>query len=55
MSTQFLPVSFAFDILMAFIVGGVKILYRFAYAVLKFNKDFIKSLKDPDEVMEKLQ
>ena len=41
--------------MMAFIMDGVKILYRFAYGILKHNKEFIKSLKDPQQVLEKLR
>lgn len=42
-----MPFPIAIDILMAFITEGVKILYRFTYAIIKYHKDFIKNQTDP--------
>lgn len=44
---HFVPLPVALDILMAFLVEGVKIIFRYTYAVMKTNKNFIKKCTDP--------
>lgn len=44
--TDFLPLSSLIDVMMIFLVEGVKGLFRFTYAISKLNKDFIKTLDD---------
>ncbi len=40
---HFVPLPVGVDILMCFLTEGVKIIYRYTYAVLKYHKDFIKT------------
>ena len=40
--TYFVTLPIALDILMMFLIEGVKILFRYTYAVMKCNKKFIK-------------
>jgi hypothetical protein len=40
---HFVPLPIATDILMCFLSEGVKIIYRYTYALLKYHKDFIKT------------
>ena len=51
----FIPLSIATDVLMMFLSEGVKILFRFTYAVLKTNKKFIKKCNNPVELLGKLK
>lgn len=44
--TDFLPLSSLIDVMMIFLVEGIKGLFRFTYAISKLNKDFIKTLDD---------
>jgi hypothetical protein len=41
--SYFVPLPVAVEVLMMFLVEGNKILFRYAYALLKCNKKFIKS------------
>lgn len=41
--TEFLPLHIATDFLIMFLVEGIKIVFRYAYAVLKTHKSFIKT------------
>jgi len=53
---HFVPLPVAIDILMCFLTEGVKIVYRYTYAILKYHKDFIKtSCLNPDDLMPKLR
>jgi hypothetical protein len=45
--TSFVSLPIAIDILCMYLVEGVKILFRFTYAVMKVNKGFIKKCSDP--------
>jgi hypothetical protein len=38
----FVPLPIALDILMCFLAEGVKIVYRYTYAILKYHKEYIK-------------
>ena len=40
--TSFVSLPIAIDILCMYLVEGVKILFRYTYAVMKVNKSFIK-------------
>lgn len=44
---HFVPLPIAIDILMMFLVEGVKILFRYTYAVLKAHKGFVKKVANP--------
>ena len=43
LTAQFLPLHIATDYLLMYLVEGMKIVFRYAYAVLKCHKTFIKS------------
>lgn len=50
---RFLPLYIATDVLMMYLVEGVKIIFRYAYSVLKLQKDFIKkTCSDPHLLLE---
>jgi hypothetical protein len=53
--TYFLSLPIALDILMMFLNEGVKILFRFTYAIMKCHKHFIKKCTSAPELMEYLQ
>ena len=40
--SRFLPLHLATDVILMYLVEGVKIIFRYSYAVLKVQKDFIK-------------
>ena len=42
MTTHFVPLAVALDILMMYLIEGNKILFRYTYAILKVNKHYIK-------------
>lgn len=44
--TSFVSLPIAIDILFMYLVEGVKILFRFTYAVMKCNKAFIKKIQN---------
>lgn len=45
----------ALDILMVFLREGVKTVFRFTYATLKLHKNFIKTIKQKEELFLKLK
>jgi hypothetical protein len=52
---RFMPLYIAIDVLLMYLVEGVKIIFRYAYAILKTKKDFIKkTCTDPTHLMEQL-
>jgi hypothetical protein len=53
--THFLALPITIELLMMFLTEGAKILFRFTYAILKVNKNFIKNLTDPAFLLEELQ
>jgi hypothetical protein len=53
--TYFLTLPIALDILMMFLNEGVKILFRFTYAIMKCHKHFIKKCTSATELMDFLQ
>ena len=53
---HFLPLPVALEVLMCFLTEGVKIIYRYTYAILKYHKNFIKtSCNNPDELITQLR
>jgi hypothetical protein len=46
--SHFVPLPVALDILMVYLVEGVKIIFRYTYGVMKCHKHFIKKCTDPD-------
>lgn len=55
MITGFVPLPVALDILMMYLTEGNKILFRYAYAVLKVNKNYIKKANNAEEFLEGLK
>ena len=53
--THFVSLPIALDILMMFMIEGVKIFFRYTYAVMKCNKQLIKSIRDPAVFLELLK
>jgi hypothetical protein len=53
--THFVSLPIALDILMMFMIEGVKILFRYTYAVMKCNKGFIKKVNSPGELLSLLK
>ena len=50
---RFMPLYMAIDVMLMYLVEGVKIIFRYAYAILKTHKDFIKkTCTDPDHLLE---
>lgn len=49
-----MPLSSLMDATVLFIVEGVKAMYRMTYAVVKMNKEFIKSIKSKDDFISHL-
>jgi hypothetical protein len=41
---HFVSLPIAIDVLMMYLAEGVKILFRYTYAVLKCNKTFVKKI-----------
>lgn len=52
--TDFLPFGTLLDVLLIFISEGIKSLFRFTYAICKVNKDFIKTITEPSEFIQRL-
>lgn len=52
--TDFLPLSSLLDILLIFLVEGVKSLFRMTYAISKLHKDKIKTFKDRETFISSL-
>lgn len=53
--THFVSLPVALDILMMYMIEGVKILFRYTYAVMKCNKAFIKKVSSPQELLDLLK
>lgn len=51
----FVPLPMALDILMAFLVEGVKVIFRYTYAVMKCHKHFIKKCTSSEDFLELLK
>lgn len=50
---RFMPLYIAIDVMLMYLVEGVKIIFRYAYAILKTHKDFIKkNCTDPEHLLE---
>ena len=50
---RFMPLFIAIDVMLMYLIEGVKIIFRYAYAILKTHKDFIKkSCTDPEHLLE---
>lgn len=52
---HFVSLPIALDIAMSFIVEGVRCLFRYTYAIMKYHKHFIKMITDPSELIHKLR
>lgn len=52
--TDFLPLSSLIDVMVIYLVEGIKGLFRVTYAVFKLNKDKIKSLTDKSNLLIQL-
>jgi hypothetical protein len=46
--SRFVSLPVAIDIMMNFLSEGVKIIFRYSYAILKQQKQFVKSIQDPN-------
>lgn len=51
---QFVPLPMALDILMMYLIEGVKIIFRYTYAVLKFHKAYVKKCTSAEGFLEGL-
>jgi hypothetical protein len=52
---RFLPLYVAIDVLLMYLVEGVKMIFRYAFAIMKTKKDFIKkTCTDPKHLLEQL-
>ena len=52
--TDYLPLSSLIDAVVIYLVEGIKALYRMTYAITKVQKDFIKTLNDPNNFISQL-
>lgn len=50
--TSFLKIDYCLDIFTLFYLEGCKILFRFAYSIMKVHKDLIKSVSDPNKLRD---
>lgn len=55
LGSHFVPLPIALDILMVYLVEGVKVIFRYTYAIMKFHKNFIKKCTSPQELIDALQ
>jgi hypothetical protein len=55
LGTHFVPLPIALDILMVYLVEGVKILFRYTYAIMKSHKTFLKGCADPNTLLDSLK
>jgi hypothetical protein len=55
MITSYVPLPVSLDILMMYLIEGNKILFRYTYAVLKVNKNYIKKANNAEEFLEGLK
>jgi len=53
--SHFVPLPVALDILMSFLIEGVKVIFRYTYAVMKCHKLFIKKSANPEQLLELLR
>ena len=53
--TYFISLPIAIDMLMVYLIEGVKIFFRYTYAVMKCNKAFIKKCTNPQELLDLLK
>ena len=51
MTFYFLPLTAAIDLTLMFITEGVKIIYRYTYGILKYQKDFIKAEENEEKLI----
>ena len=52
---NFVSLPLAFEIMTAFLAGGIKIIFRYTYAIMKYHKNFIKTLQSPSDFVEKVR
>lgn len=55
MLSRFVPLPIAIDIFMMYLVEGVKILFRYSYAVLKLHKHHVKKCANANELLDGLK
>jgi hypothetical protein len=55
LTTNIVPLDIALHEAMVFLLEGQKTLFRFVYAVIKCNKDFILGLEDKHDLIKRLQ
>ena len=55
LTTKFLPLPIVLDVLMMYLVEGVKIMFRFTYAILKVHKSFVKKCATSAEFIDGLR
>jgi hypothetical protein len=48
---KLVPITIALDVMMAFITQGMKGLFRYTYAIMKYHKDFIKLIGSGEEFL----
>lgn len=53
--SHFVSLPVAIDILMMYLIEGVKILFRYTYGILKVHKSFVKKCTNPAEFIEGLK
>lgn len=52
---HFLSLPLALEILTSFLAGGIKVIFRYTYAIMKYHKAFIKTIQAQDHFIEKLR
>ena len=52
--TDYLPLSSLIDVMVIFLVEGIKSLFRMSYAVVKLHKDHIKTFNDKATFLQQL-
>ena len=55
MNGFFIPFPAQLDMLMAYLTEGVKVLFRYCYAVMKYHKEFIKLQTSAEDLMDLLK
>lgn len=52
---HFVSLPIALEVLMSFLVQGIKMVFRYTYAIVKLNKAFIKSIGDSKNLVDILR
>lgn len=48
---RFVPITIALDVMMAYLTQGMKGLFRYTYAIMKYHKEFIKTIGSGEEFL----